>query len=440
MEQPFESRDPVHGFVTFSAWERDIINHDVFQRLRRIRQLAWTEMVYPGAVHTRFEHSLGVMHTATRMFRQLAESSARLLRDLGISKETGLDRDLQIVRLAALLHDVGHSPFSHAGEELMPLDPATGKPYKHEQYSAGLIRTLLRDVIDDHPGNQSFEIRADDVADLIEGSTRLNQRRLFWRQLITSQLDADRADYLLRDSHHLGVSYGRYDLERVIVTLRAVRDPHTEDPILAIHEGGWHAAEALVWARYQMFTQVYFHKTRVAYDHHVARTMANLLQSAPPEQGGSPDGRFPPPSDETSLRRYLGWTDWRVLGLLEAGAGGEHGEILRRRRHHRLVFKTPEVPADEDEDTLERIIDGLGDRLVHVGRPETSWYKETGEIQIAQGSGEGPATKPLSSLSRPIKALGRLNRQYLYVARDDADDARAMVKQILSGTRAGGEL
>jgi HD superfamily phosphohydrolase len=439
MSQPYESRDPVHGFVTFSAWERDIINHEVFQRLRRIRQLAWTEMVYPGAVHTRFEHSLGVMHTATRMFRQLADNSARLLGDLGISKDTGLDRDLQMVRLAALLHDVGHSPFSHAGEDLMPLDPATSKPFKHEQYSAALIRTLLRDVIDDHPGNQSFDIRADDVADLIEGSTRLKQRRLFWRQLITSQLDADRADYLLRDSHHLGVNYGRYDLERVIVTLTAVRDPQTDDPILAIREGGWHAAEALVWARYQMFTQVYFHKTRVAYDHHVARTMSHILASTAPDQGGSAEGRFPPPTDEASLRQYLAWTDWRVLGLLESGAGGEHGEILRRRRHYRRVYETPEVPDEGDVDTLERVTEALGELLVHVGRPETSWYKNIGEIQIEQSTGEGPATKPLSSFSRPIRLLGKLNRQYLYVAQEHADEARARVRQILSESRPGRE-
>lgn len=430
MAHSYEIRDPIHGFVPFTEWERDIINHEVFQRLRRIRQLAWTEMVYPGAVHTRFEHSLGVMHTATRMFDRLANHSARLLQELGIERGTGLDRDRQLVRLAALLHDVGHSPFSHAGEDLMPLDPSTGKPYKHEQYSAAIIRELLRGVINDHRANESFSITADEVAELIEGNARLKQRRLFWRQLITSQLDADRADYLLRDSHHLGVHYGRYDLERIIVSLTAVRDPDTDDPILAIEEGGWHAAEALVWARYQMFTQVYFHKTRVAYDHHVAKAMGEVLKAAQ-EAGGSPDGRFPPPTDAESLRAYLEWTDWRVLGMLEAGHGGEHGDILLQRRHHRLVHQTPELPGEREEEFLLRVSEALGDLLVHVGKPETSWYKSVGEIQIARPESARPATIPLSSLSRPIQQLGKLNRQFLYAPFERAEAAREIVRTTL---------
>ena len=95
-----EIRDPIHGFVRLTPWEWDIVNHTVFQRLRRIRQLAWTEMVYPGAVHTRFEHSLGVMHTAGRMFDQIVEHRSELLRDLRFSG-AGIDKDRKLVRLAA---------------------------------------------------------------------------------------------------------------------------------------------------------------------------------------------------------------------------------------------------------------------------------------------------------------------------------------------------
>ncbi|KMQ49606.1 phosphohydrolase [Chitinispirillum alkaliphilum] len=119
---PLEIRDPVHGFISLSSWERDIINHPVFQRLRRIRQLGLTDMVYPGAMHTRFEHSLGVMHVATLMFDAVTAKSKKILFDELDYNEDGLGRDRQILRLSALLHDVGHSPFSHAGEELMPLN------------------------------------------------------------------------------------------------------------------------------------------------------------------------------------------------------------------------------------------------------------------------------------------------------------------------------
>ncbi|HET6765356.1 MAG TPA: HD domain-containing protein, partial [Longimicrobiaceae bacterium] len=269
MASSFEIRDPVHGFISLSEWERDIVNHPVFQRLRRIRQLAWTEMVYPGAVHTRFEHSLGVMHVATRMFDRITKTCGPSLAELQF-EEDGLKRQRILIRLAALLHDVGHSPFSHAGEDLMPVNSATGKPFKHEEYSGQLIRTLMTDVIDDHQSNRrNHAITAAEVAAFIEGGSALDSERLFWRELVTSQLDADRADYLLRDSYHAGVRYGQYDLDRLVNSITMVNDPES-GPRLAVEEGGWHAAEGLIWARYQMFTQVYFHKTRVAYDHHIA--------------------------------------------------------------------------------------------------------------------------------------------------------------------------
>ena len=133
MTRRYEIRCPIHGFINLTEWEWDIINHEVFQRLRRIRQLAWTDMVYPAAMHTRFEHSLGVMATATRMFDEIWYRQGDVLRDLNFT-EGAKDRHRTIVRLAALLHDVGHSPFSHAGEGLMPTNPTTKKPYNHEQY------------------------------------------------------------------------------------------------------------------------------------------------------------------------------------------------------------------------------------------------------------------------------------------------------------------
>ena len=116
----YEIRCPVHGFVAFNDWERQIISHPAFQRLRRIRQLAWTDQVYPGAMHTRFEHSLGVMHTANLLYDSIVRNAKEVLSsELGYD-DAGFRRNRQLVRLGALLHDVGHSPFSHASEELFP--------------------------------------------------------------------------------------------------------------------------------------------------------------------------------------------------------------------------------------------------------------------------------------------------------------------------------
>ncbi len=121
----FKVRDPIYGFIPFSSWEKEIINHPVFQRLRRIKQLSFTEMVYPGAVHTRFEHSLGVMHLATKMYDAILENNLnkRVLSDQLCYEESGLKRDRQLVRLASLLHDVGHAPFSHTSESILKINP-----------------------------------------------------------------------------------------------------------------------------------------------------------------------------------------------------------------------------------------------------------------------------------------------------------------------------
>src|SRR3954462_9190934 len=108
----YEIRCPVHGFISIDDWEREIINHRIFQRLRRIRQLAWTDQVYPGAMHTRFEHSLGVLHVATRLYESVVSRSREILHSELAYTDEGLQREKILVRLTALLHDVGHPPFS----------------------------------------------------------------------------------------------------------------------------------------------------------------------------------------------------------------------------------------------------------------------------------------------------------------------------------------
>jgi len=420
-----EIRCPIHGFIKPSKWEIDVISHPVFQRLRRIRQLAWTDMVYPGSMHTRFEHSLGVMHTAGRIFEDLRRRLPRQLQDFGITK-AGLERDRIIVRLAALLHDVGHAPFSHAGEDLLPVQDGSSNRFKHEHYSAALIRTLMTDVIDSHKENENHGITASKIADLIEGKT-VNQREIFWRQLISSQLDADRADYLLRDSHHIGVRYGKYDLERLIISLTVARDPETDGPVLAVEYAGLHSAEALILARYMMFTQVYFHKTRVAFDKHVLETLKTLLADA---QAGV--STFPPPTDEVNLNKYLGWTDWRVLGLLEAGKGGEHGNALRARTHQRVLYETREIPSIDELTKIDNLLTALKAEglYAYVGYSRNSWYKYSAdEIRILKGEAN-PSLVPLSELSTVVKGLSAHNQARIYVWPGDKTKAKGIEAKI----------
>lgn len=192
-----------------------------------------------------------------------------------------------------------------------------------------------------HPANVNYRFTADEVGAFLEGSDETENAPL-WRDLIDSQMDADRMDYLLRDSHHAGVDYGRFDWRRLAQTIQTVPGVNGGNPTLGVSEGGFHAAEGLILARYFMFTQVYFHKTRVAYDHHLQEALKEIL----------PGGRYPSPTPE-NLQEYIDWDDWRVLGALKGGAGGAHGRRILERNHYREIWRTPEVPSADDTKRLE---------------------------------------------------------------------------------------
>ena len=417
MSKQYEIRDPIHGFVTLTEWEWDIINHPAFQRLRRIRQLSLTDMVYPGAMHTRFEHSLGVMHVVTRMFDSLVERERGFLQSDAVGfDENGLSRDRIIVRLAALLHDCGHAPFSHAAEDLMPENSKTKKPFKHEDFSAAIIRTLFKEVIENHKENQNHGIRAEDVAQLIDEERAVSLgRRALWKSLISSQLDADRSDYLLRDSHHAGVAYGHYDLDRLIVTLRVGVSAENETPLVTIDKSGVHVAEALIIARYMMFTQVYFQKTRRVYDLHLQEAMRNIFKGT----------RFLAPDSESAMREYLDWDDWRVMGCLKAGDGGEAGRKILERNHDRKVVETVENPSSDEikefEDKKSRLKEKIPETLADCAKAE--WYKMKGnEIGILDDEKKRSFVE-LSKRSNVVKGLMACEQMRLYVPRCKKEEA-----------------
>jgi uncharacterized protein len=418
----YEIRCPVHGFIRLNDWERAIVDQSPFQRLRRIKQLAWTDYVYPGAVHTRFEHSLGVMYVATQVYESIVRQSKDVLISQLAYTEHGLERHKQLVRLAALLHDLGHGPFSHAAEDLLPFREGSSERYRHEEYSAAIIRSQLRDVIENHPHNRaSYGFTVDDVAALIHGESK-GEHALFWRDVVRGQLDADRMDYLLRDSLHAGVSYGKFDLHRLVGTITAVPGNEGIGLRLGITEGGWHAAESLVIARYLMFTQVYFHKTRVAYDLHLLGALKEIL----------PGGTLPRP-DEAGIEEFLKWDDWKVLGLLSNGAGGEHGRRLRERDHFRSVYHTTETPSLEELEELENVRKELGGLVIAEGNGAASWYK-TGKLDIPVLSDvRNRITEPLSKRSKVVAAMSPNNQVLLYVRPEDVPEAKDRLKALFGG-------
>ncbi|HOT06260.1 MAG: deoxyguanosinetriphosphate triphosphohydrolase-like protein [Methanosaeta sp. PtaB.Bin039] len=411
----YEIRDPVYGFVSFNDWEKNIIGHPVFQRLRRIKQLALTEMVYPGAVHTRFEHSLGVMHLATKMYDSIIEKDRGLLKDRLSYNQAGLKKDRQLIRLAALLHDVGHAPFSHTSEEIMPVNAKRGKPFKHEDYTISIIKNILKNIIEDHPINRTnYRIEAEEVAALIEGNPEVLGERLFWKVLISSQLDADRGDYLLRDSYHTGVKYGIYDHSRLINTLALGIEPESGEVVLGVDRDGWHVAEAVVIARYQLFTQVYFHKTRRAFDYHLKSAMGHILNG----------GKFPGP-DLTSLEQFIGLDDYALWNRFRGKSDDPDCSAIMSRSHIREVYSTPEVPNQEDEAELQakkRSLENAGIEY-YEDRSEKLWYNlnnsKNGDKEIMIVSRRERSPRPLSYYSNIVKNIGDVKQIRIYVKPGD---------------------
>lgn len=188
-------RDAVHGFIRISDDELTIIDSPEFQRLRRIRQLATTSYVYPGAMHTRFEHTLGVLELVTKMYWSIQRNTEPKIWEGMVAtrlKEAGLkeDQPLQVRRLAALFHDIGHLPFSHAAEGILP------KGIKHEHVSVAIARSMKKRV-----DKLFFEGATERAVQLIDPAAINSPTEImFLRGLLSGQIDADRCDYLFRDS------------------------------------------------------------------------------------------------------------------------------------------------------------------------------------------------------------------------------------------------
>ena len=299
-----------------------------------------------------------------------------------------------------------------------PLDETTGERYRHEAYSAAIVRKYFADVIKDHPLNTNYGFSAEEVARFLEGADEA-RNALFWRDLIDGQLDADRMDYLIRDSLHSGVGYGRYDWQRLVGTIVAVRSTEHREPGIGVMEGGWHAAEGLIIARYFMFTQVYFHKTRVILDYHLEKALQEML----------PNGCFPKPSDE-ELDNYLEWNDWRVLGLLAQGEGGVHGRRLVDRDHYREIVHTPETPTVAGLRELEQWREVLGERIAAEREAAKSWYK-AGDHDIPIVS-ETPTAivRPLSAYSAVVKNIPTVQQVRLYARPERRDEACRLLSPV----------
>lgn len=280
-------RDPVHGLVAFEAAEQQIVVELVqtseLQRLRRIRQLGFTSLSYPGADHTRFSHSVGAAHVMTRFLRRLRD----LERDLPEWQRVNRER-AEVALAAALLHDLGHGPFSHLFEEAWSEGPS------HEDWTTRILLDPESEV------HRVLRARDPDlpmrVNQLVHGQNEIT----YLANIVSGTFDVDRCDYLLRDAHFTGVGYGRFDLDWLLRSLRFGTCNEDCAPGLAVDgPKGLPAIESFILARLFMFQQVYFHKASRASEWMLAKLLARVKYLIL-------DGRVPSstPSALEHLSRY----------------------------------------------------------------------------------------------------------------------------------------
>lgn len=270
-----EIRDPVHGSIPIHDAEIEILEHPFFQRLRNIKQLGFSEYVFPGATHTRYLHSIGVMNVATLVFNSLFKDQTS--KDILRLKES--------LRLGCLLHDIGHAPLSHSTESVMPMVSALKLPKQfqkgerqatHEDYT-------IKSITDSSFTNafkgvtKEFGIDPKAIAELVIGETTdasyftVNGINYFplLHQLVSSEMDCDRMDYLLRDSYFCGVSYGKFDLDWIIDNLKICVE--NNQAYLGISERAISTFDDFLLSRFHMFMMVYFHYRAVCLEQMLMR-------------------------------------------------------------------------------------------------------------------------------------------------------------------------
>lgn len=374
--------DTIHRFIHLSDIEERLIDSPPFQRLHQIRQLGIAYLVYPGATHTRFAHSLGVMHLASAMFDRITLHHTPP-QDLGYWR--------QIVRLSALCHDLGHLPFSHAAER------AILGPLGHESWTLALIQSPLLQPIwaelthlfPQHPVTSDLcklAIGEEKLQEIDPRTPPFSPWQHILSQLICGDLfGADRIDYLLRDAHFIGISYGLIDHEQLIETLHI--QPSSDNPNnleLAIAESGTEACEALLLARHFMLRRVYHHPTVKALSFHLSRFLVELYRS----QRGL-----------DSLDHYLAMTDSAVLFALQQAAkqsthaGHEDARCLLRQQSHITALPLPPAIQESQLLALQHTLglpkDALFWELPPMQRPLQGKQMADGALKLLIASSSG---------------------------------------------------
>ncbi|MEM6925690.1 MAG: HD domain-containing protein [Myxococcota bacterium] len=419
-----EVRDPIHGAIELSPSETVILDDPWVQRLRSIRQMGFSQMAFPGAVHTRYVHSLGVMYLAGQAFDAALEGAA-------FSSEDVRARLRSAVRIAALCHDLGHPPFSHCMEFAMPpvadlqlgwLDPGD-RVATHEDYTIAILEhTSLGRLIQEH-----FDFTARHVASLVcpeispgddfflDGG--LDHRRVL-SQIVSSELDVDRLDYLPRDAVYSGARYGQVDVGWLIRNLTTwIDDGHVN---LALEGRAVYAFDHFLLARHHMFLMIYFHHKSVIYEEMLRRSVGATAYALP-----------------SDLDAYLLADDVGLQADLRRSGEPWARRIVEHRPFHR-VFERHGNPQSVDLETMTTRLDESGiPSIAAASTGRLSRYAQYGAkrreahpIYVLERTKGMPVerVRPLAQVSEVFeryadeRVIGRI-----YVDPDHLDKARAVI-------------
>lgn len=346
-----EIRDPVHGSIHILDEEIPIIRDEFFQRLRNIKQLGFAEYVFPGATHTRFIHSIGVMNIASNAFDRLFKKNLNDIDFLRL-KET--------FKLACLLHDVGHAPLSHSTETVMPMlsqlkipkefltkkDQEKDRQATHEDYT-------IKAIVDSNFANsfslveKKFGVQKKYIADLITGHTtdpdyftiaEVNYFPIL-HQLVSSELDCDRMDYLLRDSYFCGVSYGSYDLDWLLDNLEVCIE--NNKAYLGINERAVVTFDDFLLSRYHMFIMVYFHYRAVCLE----QLLYKYFQTSPLE--------YVIPAN---IEEYIEHDDQYLMKVLKRSKN-KYAEAIIKNQVPQKIFESFNEPQEKTLSEIQKYLE-----------------------------------------------------------------------------------
>lgn len=334
-------RDQIHGDVEFSDAEIKLINSKSFDRLRHIKQLGFVESDFPGASHTRFQHSLGVCKCVTDMYNAVVRNYPSFYRD----------GDLELLRCMALVHDLGHSPFSHASEELSNIS--------HEDRLTDILEYEKKNIIIPN----DYDIESWDLVNQVYNGTGLtymsDKHLIALHSFMDGFIDADKIDYLERDALACGVSYGRFDRDALINNLTIITDKNGIDNI-GVMSNGVQALESFILARYYMFSHIYMSPTERILRYQFCEEMKELLSG-----GKYPDDvkKFLALDDTKYIRRLKCLQQSRYTLVYDSEYDQEIKHLIDRKLGKYLLCDTPRKNVfrkDMDDATIMVVDNVLG--------------------------------------------------------------------------------